>query len=231
MSVRSHPTVSVITPTYQRHALLLEAVENVRSQTYSGHIEHVIIADGPDPELRRIFAEWPDDLPSRSIRFVELGCNWTSLLTDSYTAAPVMVGQLIASGELQATWADDERAAPGHIAMMVQAILETGTDFVYPRVAYYQWSDPSYAVAIGCSPPVKGAITHVLYRRELLDKGQGPYRTHVGRAGDWEMVERWMANGATWHFIDTGGDPTFSHRDDRGAPPELYAAPLPEYAK
>jgi GT2 family glycosyltransferase len=41
------PLVSVITPTWQRHELLLEAIENVRQQTYRP-IEHVIVSDGPD---------------------------------------------------------------------------------------------------------------------------------------------------------------------------------------
>lgn len=231
MSESVRKLVSVITPTWGRHDLLLEAIQNVRSQTYRP-LEHVIVSDGPDEDLFRKLHDWPtvqlNDVP---IRFVELGRRWTLELTDSHSAAAVATAQFLARGDYHATLADDERMAPHHIEMLVDALEEHDVDFVYPRVAYYQWSDPSYAVGIGCSPPVKGAITHALYRRELLDKGKGPYRTHVGRAGDWEMFERWMANGATWHFIDTGHQPTFSHRDDRGAPTELYAAPLPDYAK
>ena len=70
--------VSVVTGTYNRHDLLLEAIENVRQQTYRP-LEHVIVADGPDDTVRDIFyrsenerANGMHDVP---IVFQELGFN------------------------------------------------------------------------------------------------------------------------------------------------------------
>jgi glycosyltransferase involved in cell wall biosynthesis len=121
--VSERKLVSVVTGTWQRHDLLLGAIENVRQQTYRP-LEHVIVADGPDPWLARSHAEdWPetDELDSQGlylrscgvddvpIRFVELGFHSSSLLRDSISAAPFMVAQLLARGEYQITFSDDER--------------------------------------------------------------------------------------------------------------------------
>lgn len=220
--------VSVITPTWGRHDLLMEAIQNVRAQTYRP-LEHVIVSDGPDTALlvkmRYLEIRCRGDVP---IRFVELGRNWTSCLTDSYTAAPMIVAQLLATGEYHAFWADDERASPNYLSTMVDALERDGTDFAYPRVAYYRWDVPGYGVGIGSDPPKLGSITTMVYRASMLDTMKGPYRTHVGRANDWEFTQRAMKHGATWTFVD---EVLFSHRDDRGCPPEKYAEPLPEFAR
>ena len=53
------PVVSVITPTWQRHKLLLDrALPAVQTQTYP-LTEHVIVSDGPDPELSHLLLNQP----------------------------------------------------------------------------------------------------------------------------------------------------------------------------
>ena len=60
------PTVSVITPTWQRHDLLLNrCVPSVAAQDHPA-VEHVIVSDGPDPDLRGKLAGLP------GVRFEEL---------------------------------------------------------------------------------------------------------------------------------------------------------------
>ena len=45
------PLVSVITPTWQRHALLLDrCIPSVAAQDYP-NVDHVVVSDGPDPAL------------------------------------------------------------------------------------------------------------------------------------------------------------------------------------
>jgi len=61
-SEQSHiPRVSVITPTWQRHDLLLSrTVPSVQAQRYPS-VEHIIVSDGPDPELKDKLAQpWTD---------------------------------------------------------------------------------------------------------------------------------------------------------------------------
>jgi hypothetical protein len=218
------PLVSILTPTYNRPELLLEAMQNVRDQTYRP-LEHVIVHDGPSPGLEwrckwDAFAHQGERFVP--IRFVELGHNTSSTFPDSYCAAPNIVAGFVASGELHSWLADDERMHPDYLATMVDALEATGADFAYPRVAYTRWDMPGFGVGIGCDPPRVGAITTLVYRAALLRHGL--YRWQAGRESDWGTIKQWMDAGATWTFVDSV---LFSHRDDRGCPPERYADPLP----
>jgi GT2 family glycosyltransferase len=130
------PLVSVITPTWQRLDLLLEAMTNVRAQTYRP-IEHVIVSDGLHPGLEWLVKQHaayraPGD--HVAVTFVDLGRNWSTYLPESFCAAPNVVGQLLARGEYQAFLADDERMEPDHIEALVDALEAEGADFAYGRV-------------------------------------------------------------------------------------------------
>lgn len=214
MSVRK--LVSVITGTYQRHDLLLGAIENVRAQTYRP-LEHVIVADGPDPELMaKILENVKENLGPEDrrvgIRPVELGFWSSGLFTDSMSAAPFMVAQLLARGEYQMWMADDERClVPDHIEQLVDLLEQYDADFVYPKVEItYAWND--HRDVIGTNPPRRGQITHMLYRRDALDKG-ALFRTHVGSGTDWDATARMMARpGVKWAFLP---EVTFTHRADK----------------
>lgn len=53
------PKVNIIISTYQRHALLREALDSVRAQTYQ-NINVLVVADGKDEEVERIVSEYPN---------------------------------------------------------------------------------------------------------------------------------------------------------------------------
>jgi GT2 family glycosyltransferase len=217
--------VSVVTGTYNRHDLLLGAIENVRQQTYRP-LEHVIVSDGPDPELASLMVPhvqgkrqdfqimglpvFEVDVP---IRFQELGFWSSGLFTDSMSAAPFMVAQLLARGEYQMWLADDERMlVPDHIEKLVTILEDYDADFAYPRVkCYREPPNPKYDMVIGCNPPRHGQFTHMLYRRDALDKG-ALFRTHVGSGTDWDACSRLMQSGARWAFLN---ETTLSHRVDK----------------
>lgn len=217
----SRPLVSVVTGTWQRHELLMEAIDNVRDQTYRP-LEHVIVADGPDSDLRtEIEAARLDQIyggPTAGPRgervsmiFQELGFHSSSLFRDSISAAPFMVAQLLAQGEYQVWLADDERfLMPDAIERMVDLLELYEADFVYPQVEMW-WADREERVVIGTNPPQCGQFTHCLYRRSALDKGM-LFRTHVGSGTDWDACARTMASGARWAFLR---DVTLSHRVDK----------------
>lgn len=212
----SRPLVSVITGTWQRHELLLEAIENVRAQTYRP-LEHVIVSDGPDPRIDEIIQRAHTDhayLAGGSDRYVrihfqQLGRNWTSVLPDSFAAAPVLAGQLLARGEYQTWLADDERADPDHIESLVDLLEESGADFAYSQVRMWLAGRPDYSWVIGSDPPLCGQITNTLYRSDLLKRGT--YPLGAGMISDWALYQRWMQEGATWAFLPRV---TFSHRAD-----------------
>lgn len=201
--------VSVVTGTWQRHELLLEAIENVRAQTYRP-LEHVIVSDGPDPELRAMIdADTEPDVP---IVYAECGRNWTTYLRNSRNAAPIMVAQLLARGEYLTWLADDERGTPDHIESLVNAMENAGADFAYSQTDCYWIGRPErqYRWIIGTDPPQCGQITNVLYRAKLLERGLT--RLAADPCPDWDQISSWMKAGATWAYVPRV---TFEHRCDQ----------------
>lgn len=192
--------VSVVTGTYNRHEMLLEAIENVRQQTYRP-LEHVIVSDGPDERLAQKVYDATANMHDLDVTFQELGFWSSGLFTNSISAAPFMVAQLLARGEYQMWLADDERMlVPDHIEKLVDLLEQYEADFAYPRVEM-TWPDSDRTCVIGHNPPRNGDVTHMLYRRDALDKG-GLFRTHVGSGTDWDAFARLMQSGARWVFLN-----------------------------
>lgn len=218
------PLVSVLTGTWNRHGLLLETIQNVRTQTYRP-LEHVIVHDGPDlddlgvklyeSEQRHraatIDAYVGNDSDFVPIRFVDLGRHWSSFLAASISAVPFQVAQWLARGDYLCWWADDERASPDHVESLVDLLEATDSDFVYPYVRLVPGPGvPLTPHVIGSDPPRLGQITHALFRADLLDyRG---FTTHVGSATDWDQVSAWVAAGARWAMLP---EVTFEHRIDK----------------
>jgi hypothetical protein len=202
------PLVSVITPTWQRPDLLAECIENVRASSYRP-LEHVIIGDGPDRKTARVAVRALDcaTVADVAVRYVPLGRNWSSFLPDSFCAAPMTVGMLVAGGAYQTWLADDERMEPDHVEGLVDALKAQGADFAYGRVD--MWGPGRAPWTIGSSPPQLGEITNVLYRADLLRHGLYPFG--AGMTSDWACIGQWIRAGATWAFVDRV---TLTHRAD-----------------
>ena len=209
------PLVSIVTPTWRRHELLVETVSHLRLQDYP-NIEHIVVSDGPDWERQRLLYETenvqPSQPPLRTVRFTALGHNYSGLWPESFGVAPLTVGMLLARGEYQLWWSDDDRAlTPSHVSQLVGLIESTGADFVYPKVRIWRNGNPDgpETGVIGSDPPRHGQITHFMYRASLL-------RLCLPRLGchpvDIDLVEQWMARGATWRMLDAV---TYEHRLDQ----------------
>lgn len=201
--------VSVITGTWRRHDLVLEAIENVRQQAYRP-LEHVIVSDGPDPVLGGFVRDAQMTESGVPIRFVELGFHWSGFLAASLAAVPFQVAQWLARGPYLIWMADDERFDPDHIESLVDLLEETDSDFVYSPCRLWHVGRPGAVAIIGTDPPSYGNVTNVLYRRELLDyRG---FRTHIGSGSDWDQVLHWVDVGARWAMSK---EPSMSHRADK----------------
>ncbi len=223
--------VSVITGTWQRHDLLLEAIENVREQTYRP-LEHIIVSDGPDDTLDFLLNgedehRWAEDGTEDPrwvpIRYAACGRHWSSFLAASISAVPFTVAQWLARGEYLMWLADDERMTPDHIEALVDLLESTDSDFVYSKADIWAKDDPTWRIEIGTDPPMLGTITNALFKVDLLDyRG---FTTHVGAATDWDQVSAWMNAGARWAMLDRV---TLSHRIDKfGEGPEFRAERRP----
>lgn len=190
------------------------AIESLRQQSYRP-LEHVVVSDGPDPVLRAIIERVQAEAEATDppIRFVELGRNWSTFLTNSMSAVPFQVAQWLARGEYMVWWADDERAlTPRHIEKLVDLLESEGADFAYSKVEFYWKGRPEKRFVLGEPFPREGTFTHCLHRADILDVPPGGFQTHVGAANDHEQVRRWIAAGKTWAFLP---EVTFEHRIDK----------------
>lgn len=187
----SLPTVSVITPTWDRHQLLRErCIPSVQGQVYGGRIEHVIVSDGPEPDLflpggRYVY----DALPEH-----QDVVHWGVL--------PRRRGLELATGEVIAYLDDDNAYRPRHLELLVEALERTGADFAYGRMQCHRLTRrgcrPSHV--LGSAPPALGAIdtSLLVHRRELLQRESWNV---AGYASDWDLVDRWLEAGARWVHV------------------------------
>lgn len=207
--------VSCVTGTWQRHTELMAAIDTVRNQSYRP-VEHIVVSDGQDPELREIMGmiQRHASETDPTITFVELGRNWSTIIPESISAPPFMTAQLLARGKYICWLSDDEEMIdPDHIAKLVNLLESTRSDFVYPLVEVWANGFPDRKWIVGVDPPKNGTITHCLHRYDCLNVFGGGFRVSVGSGSDWDQVARWMAAGKTWAMLP---EVTFRHRSDKG---------------
>ena len=182
------PLVTAVSPTWARHDLLLNrCVPSVAAQDYPA-LEHIIVSDGPDPELREKLADaaWP------RARFAELAGHDPVAQWGHYAR---LHGIDLAKGEYIAYHDDDNSWHSYHVRLLVAALEETGADFAYPLMAVHGRGE----YIIGTDPPACGQIdtSMIIHRRGLLDVAT--WRWYAGIPTiDWDLVSRWIAGGATW---------------------------------
>lgn len=179
------PLVSVITPTWQRHKLLLNhCIPSVQAQTYT-NVEHIVVSDGPDPQLRELL---PD-----SVRYAELD-HWDPEVRWGVRAR--LLGIEMARGQIIAYLDDDNMFRPDHLTVLVQALRgDPFADFAYSRMFVHRGG-----YEVGAEPPVFGQIdtSLLVHRRHLLDLAT--WRNSLPTI-DWDLVLRWLVQGARWVFV------------------------------
>lgn len=181
------PLVSVITPTWQRHDLLLNrCVPSVAGQSYAA-VEHVVVIDGPDEELGAELAAMPygsvvwDMLPAHAPG-------------QRYGATARLRGLELAAGEYITYLDDDDAYRPNHCAALAAALAANpGADFAYSLMS-------SEGEVIGSDPPVYCQIgtPMIMHRRSTLQLGTWGAE---GPAEDWDLVERWLSASARWVHV------------------------------
>jgi glycosyltransferase involved in cell wall biosynthesis len=188
--------VSVITPTWRRHDLLLDrCIPSVRAQTWPD-VEHVIVSDGPDLALAlKLQAQYPQvvyrQLPEHVDGTVDYG---SRARNDALT---------LACGDLVAYLDDDNAFRPKHLQVLVDAMLVSGADFGWSKMRRHPHGDE-----IGAPSPCYGGLDSsiLVHRRGLPDThGLWPLPHELAgdkHAPDWGVVARWLAAGATWVHVD-----------------------------
>ena len=190
------PLVTVVTPTWQRHDLLLErAVPSVAAQDYPA-VEHLVVSDGPDPELAaKLYELWRDG-SLKTAWYEELPAHDPAAQWGHHAR---LHGIDLAKGDYIAYLDDDNSWHPDHLRLLVAALEETGADFAYPLCAVHGRGE----YVIGTDPPAEGQIdtSMIVHRRELLDVATWRWYPGIPTI-DWDLVKRWMAAGATWTRVN-----------------------------
>jgi glycosyltransferase involved in cell wall biosynthesis len=195
----------VITPTWERHKPLMQtcvpAVQNQRNITF----EHIVVSDGPDPELRALMAECEPD-----VRFFEL----PEHDPEKHWGAPArLFGISQARGEFIAYLDDDDNWLSNHLSLLRHALL----------------SRPECGFARSCGIiPVKGgipwrigdgAIAHGRVQSSMIMHRASLEANWVSHgAEDWNLVKGWVADGvlcattneATCIYNPSGGSDTMT---------------------
>lgn len=185
--------VSVITPTWQRHDLLLgRCIPSVRAQTHQP-VEHVVVSDGPDPELAALLAERAPE-----VVFLQLPEHLDGDV--DYGSRARNHGIAHATGDVIAYLDDDNSWRPDHLEHLVAALPDV--DFVYSQMLRHPRGD-----VIGQAPPAYGSIdTSLIAHQAGLPQrcGMWPLPGELDgdkHAPDWGVVARWLAGGATWKHV------------------------------
>ena len=186
----AEPLVTVVTPTWQRReTVLARCVPSVLAQDYP-HVEHVVVSDGPDPELEALAA----DVASDRVRFEFLPEHDPAARWGHWAR---LRGIGLAKGDIIAYLDDDNAFRPDHLSAIVGKMLAEDADFGY-SIGLFQGRGQPYPV--GAAPPSYGQIdtSLIVHRRELLERGTWEQSMPTI---DWDLVERWLAAGARWSFV------------------------------
>lgn len=183
--------ISVITPTWNRHQLLLErCIPSVASQTIP--VNHIISSDGPDPVLRELLSGLPvtyveapehsSDKPNVGARARNYGLEYA--IDSTYIA-----------------YLDDDNAyRPDHVHLLSEALRQNPeADFAYSRMIRHGLGDE-----VGSEPPSFGTIDSslIMHRRDThLKFGWWPVPSRY--EVDWQLIQTWLINGARWVFVPT----------------------------
>lgn len=187
------PLVSVITPTWQRHPLLFgRCIPSVQAQDHPA-VEHVIVSDGPDPELREELAA----LALPGVRFEELPEHDPAARWGHWAR---LRGIELAKGEYITYNDDDDALRPEHcrvLAGTLDAHPEAG--FAYSRMIMHVQGGGS--CRIGTDPPGYGQIgvPALMHRRALLDVATWEQSEPTI---DWDLVSRWLDAGTGYVMAD-----------------------------
>jgi len=198
-------TISVITPTWKRHELLMErCIPSVFTQTWPD-IEHVIVSDGPDRKLAQLLAGdlWRRPLKPpvrRPLKLDQLSTHVEG--TVDYGSRARNHAVKLASGELIAYLDDDNAYRPEHLEHLAEALDDPRVDFAYSKLLTHPGGQ-----VIGALTPQYGGIdtSVIMHRADTLQRfGWWPEPDELygdKHAPDWGVVERWLLAGANWVHV------------------------------
>jgi hypothetical protein len=189
------PRVAVITPTWQRHDLLLgRCIPSVQAQVHP-LTEHLVISDGLDPVLREKLRYpwlegwhglWYRELPAHDPEH-HYGHHARAFALEHTDADYV-------------TYCDDDDSLQPHHCSVLAAALDAAPDagFAVSRMISH---GPGGTSVIGGGPVAQGNVgtPMIMHRREITEVASWD---HAGQFEDWDLVHAWMDAGISHVRVD-----------------------------
>ena len=151
--------------------------------------EHLIVSDGPDPELAAL------ELPPQT-RLIQLDDHDPAV---RWGHRARLRGIEEAAGQILAWFDDDDTWSPRHLAAIVPIVPEGG--FAYSRAMVHSQSGKSH-YRIGDGPLAFGRIapaSMMVHDRKTLELET--WRDDTG-CPDWDLVRRWVERGVPYASVD-----------------------------
>lgn len=191
--------VSIITPTWSRHELLLSrTIPSVQAQDYPA-VEHIIVSDGPDENLRYYFTsamEAGTQPEKHSIMYDGLA---THDPEPHYGWRARLRGLELATGDYVGYCDDDDALRPGHCRLMAAALdADPGAGFAVSRMMSHY---PGGKRVVGWGRLECGNFgSPMLMHRRAITK-HGTWRA-AGLFEDWALVDSWLQAGIRCVNVD-----------------------------
>lgn len=187
--------VTVITPTWQRHDLLMtRCIPSVQAQDHDD-VEHLVISDGPDQVLAaKMVAPWMRGWPG--LYFQQLAEHDPERHYGHHARAH---GCELATGDYIAYLDDDDAYRPGHCKLLAEALDEhPEAGFAVSRMLSH---GPHGDSVIGEGGLACGSVgtPMIAHRPEILDVAGWD---HSSAFEDWDLVWAWMQAGIAHVRVD-----------------------------
>jgi glycosyltransferase involved in cell wall biosynthesis len=188
------PLVSVVTPTWRRHEMLLgRCIPSVQAQTYPA-VEHIVVSDGGDGTLQDQLT-WPHKTGWWNLLYKEMDYH---VETDNFGHWARVLGLEYSAGEYITYCDDDDALRPEHCQLMVDALEKNpNAGFAVSRMV----SHHAHPVVIGWGPLACGNVGSpmIMHRRSTLEQGTWKRPSWVE---DWELIEQWLNAGVKYVNVD-----------------------------
>lgn len=191
------PRCTVITPTWQRHQLLFDrAIPSVQAQGYLPWTEHLVISDGPDPDLfGALAAPWKNG-------WKNLHYNWLPGHDPEphYGHHARALGLEMATGEYITYCDDDDALRPEHCHMLAKALDENpDAGFAVSRMLSHGQGGATSVIGHGVLACGNVGTPMIMHRRWVEEHGTWD---HAGQYEDWDLCWAWMQAGIPHVRVD-----------------------------
>ena len=206
-----YPKVSVIISTYDRPAMLYEALYSVAKQSFRD-FEVMVVDDGSNTAMD-VCPQFADALPSLTCIPLELN--------SGYQSVPKNHGIQMCNGSYIAYLDDDNVWYPHHLATLVEEIEKGSADLVYSKPCYYgnqgngsidKGREASFVqISKQALEGIKQDPTLGFVDTSSILHSKGSFRRSFGgeiwnerirRFGDWDLIMRCYQAGMRMRGLD-----------------------------